>query len=64
MTRRRIPRPPQQHRYRCDGLPGLEVEPMQWSPPPPPDPAQQGWLALDGGFLGPLFNDHPSDTQP
>lgn len=56
---RRIPRVQRPHRYRCDGLPGLEgIEPQQWSPPPPPDPTSQGWLALDGGALGPLFNDH------
>ena len=25
--------------------------------------AVQGWLALDGSALGPLFNDHDSDTS-
>ena len=56
---RRIPKVPKQHRYRMDALPGLEqagAEARSWSPPTTPDPAQQGWLALDGAVLGPLFD--------
>lgn len=57
---RRIPRIKPPARYRMEPLPGLpgELPAVSWSPAPAPDPCKQGWLALDGGALGPLFNDH------
>ena len=45
------------HRYRQDGLPVAGAEAREYSPKglelagP-----EQGWLALDGAVLGPLFN--------
>jgi len=51
------------HRYRQEALPLPEGQPLDYSPQPQQlaDP-QQGWLALDGGALEPLFNDHGGDT--
>jgi hypothetical protein len=52
------------HRYRQEALPMPGSQPRDYSPQ-----AQQlagpvqGWLALDGCALGPLFNDHESDTS-
>lgn len=61
---RRIPKVQKQHRYRMDALPGLEAHgatTRDWSPPAPPDPAEQGRLPLDGAVLGPLF-DHDGEA--
>lgn len=52
------------HRYRQEAIPGTSGEAREYSPrvegPPPPT---QGHLALDGGFLGPLFNEPPEETE-
>jgi hypothetical protein len=52
-----------QHRYHQGALAVPSAKPHDYSPvelelagP------QQGWLALDGGALGPLFNDHTTNT--
>lgn len=51
------------HRYRLETLPGLPAAATEWSPAGLPEPKPtQGWLALDGAALGPLFNDH-TDTE-
>jgi hypothetical protein len=51
------------HRYRQEALPLPGSQPRDYSPQPQQLAGpQQGWLALDGGALGPLFNDHGSDT--
>jgi hypothetical protein len=52
------------HRYRLESIPGLPAAATEWSPTglPQPKPAQ-GWLALDGAALGPLFNDHATTPQ-
>lgn len=51
------------HRYRQEalGIPG--AQPRDYSPQglELAGPVQ-GWLALDGGALGPLFNDHTTTT--
>ena len=51
------------NRYRQDALPVPGAQPREYSPQPLQlaGPAQ-GWLALDGGALGPLFNDHTTTT--
>lgn len=53
------------HRYRCEALPGLPgLGAAEWSPEGLPQPKpEQGWLALDGAALGPLFNDHTDATE-
>jgi hypothetical protein len=44
------------NRYRQEALGGLS-EPREYNPKPQElAPPQQGFLALDGGVLGPLFN--------
>jgi hypothetical protein len=51
------------HRYRQEALPLLGSKPMDYTPRPQQLAGpHQGWLALDGGALGPLFNDHGDDT--
>lgn len=51
------------HRYRQEALPLPGSQPRHYSPQNQQLAGpQQGWLALDGGALGPLFNDHGSDT--
>ena len=51
------------HRYRQEALSLEGATPRDYNPQglqlagP-----RQGWLALDGGALGPLFNDHGDDT--
>jgi hypothetical protein len=51
------------HRYRQEALPLPNSQPKDYSPSPQQlaGPAQ-GWLVLDGGVLGPLFNDHTTTT--
>lgn len=51
------------HRYRQDALPLPGAEPREYSPQGL-DLArpQQGWLALDGAALGPLFNTTTNTT--
>jgi len=52
------------HRYRQEALPLPGSQPRDYSPQPLQLAGPvQGWLALDGGALGPLFNDHDSDTS-
>jgi hypothetical protein len=52
------------HRYRQEALPLPGSQPSDYSPTPQQLAGpEQGWLALDGGALGPLFNDHDSDTS-
>jgi hypothetical protein len=52
------------HRYRQEALPLPGSQPRDYSPQPQQLASPvQGWLALDGGALGPLFNDHDSDTS-
>jgi len=52
------------HRYRQEALPLPGAQPRDYSPQTQQlAGAVQGWLALDGGALGPLFNDHDSDTS-
>jgi hypothetical protein len=52
------------HRYRQEALPLQGSRPSDYSPTPQQLAVPvQGWLALDGGALGPLFNDHGSDTS-
>lgn len=52
-------------RYRQDALPLPGAAPREYSPAPLElaRPAQ-GWLALDGGALGPLFNQPPVTPEP
>ena len=51
------------HRYRQEALPLPGSQPREYSPEPQQLTGPvQGWLALDGGALGPLFNDHDSNT--
>ena len=53
-----------QHRYQQGALPVPSAQPRDYSPQPLELAGpEQGWLALDGGALGPLFNDHDSDTS-
>lgn len=61
---RRIPRAPKPARYRMDTLPGLPGPSLQWSPQTQQDKPAQGHLVLDGSVLGPLFNNHPTPSQP
>jgi hypothetical protein len=50
-------------RYRQDALPLPGATARDYSPAPLQLAGPvQGWLALDGGALGPLFNDH--DDHP
>jgi hypothetical protein len=52
-----------QHRYRQGALAVPAAQPRDYSPPELELAGpQQGWLALDGGALGPLFNDHTTTT--
>jgi hypothetical protein len=52
------------HRYRQEALPLLGSQPKEYSPAPLQLAGPtQGWLALDGGALGPLFNDHGEATN-
>ena len=46
------------HRYKQQALVAVPgAEPREYSPTKPqPAPPEQGWLALDGGALGPLFD--------
>ena len=47
------------HRYKQEALaavPGAEARSYSPKEGPQPAPPEQGWLALDGGALGPLFN--------
>ena len=46
------------HRYKQEALGAVPgAEPREYSPTKPqPAPPEQGWLALDGGALGPLFD--------
>ena len=46
------------HRYHQDALPLPGAEARSYSPKegPQPAPPEQGHLVLDGGVLGPLFN--------
>lgn len=47
------------NRYRLNPIPGLELPPVEWSPPAALRPAApiQGQLPFgDGSHLGPLFN--------
>jgi hypothetical protein len=47
------------HRYQQGALPVPAAQPREYSPQPLQLAGPvQGWLALDGGALGPLFNDH------
>ncbi len=52
------------HRYRQDALqlPGATAREYSPAPQPLAGPVQ-GWLPLDGGALGPLFNDHTTATK-
>jgi hypothetical protein len=51
------------HRYRQEALPLPGSKPLDYTPQPQQLAGpHQGWLALDGGALGPLFNDHGDDT--
>jgi len=52
------------HRYHQGALAVPSAQPRDYSPPELELAGpEQGWLALDGGALGPLFNDHDSDTS-
>jgi hypothetical protein len=54
-----------QHRYQQQALAVPGSQPRDYSPTGQPLAApEQGWLALDGGALGPLFNDHDDHQQP
>jgi hypothetical protein len=53
---RRIPRPAKPARYRMDTLPGIPGQAREWSPQAIEVKPAQGYLVLDGSFLGPLFN--------
>jgi hypothetical protein len=47
------------HRYRQEALSIEGAKPTDYSPTELQLAGpQQGWLALDGGALGPLFNNH------
>jgi hypothetical protein len=49
------------NRYRQEALGGLS-EPREYNPRPMEfAPPQQGHLALDGGVLGPLFNQQAAE---
>lgn len=51
------------HRYRQESLPVPGAKPRDYSPKGVELAGPvQGWLALDGGALGPLFNDHTTTT--
>jgi len=51
------------HRYRQEALPMPGAQSRDYSPAEfKPAAPTQGWLALDGGALGPLFNDHTTTT--
>jgi hypothetical protein len=51
------------HRYHQGALAVPSAKPRDYSPPELELAGpQQGWLALDGGALGPLFNDHTTTT--
>ena len=54
------------HRYRLEGIPGLDgATAKEWTPPVQSlaDPAQQGVLPFsDGSHLGPLFDMATTDT--
>lgn len=55
MTRRR-------KRYRQETLPVPGATPVEYDPPKQRlAPPAQGWLPLDGGALGPLFNQQEAD---
>jgi hypothetical protein len=60
----RIPRAPKPARYRMDPLPGLPGPSQEWGPQTIDAKPAQGYLALDGSVLGPLFNTHPTPNQP
>lgn len=51
------------HRYRQESLsiPGADARDYSPRGQQLAGPSQ-GWLALDGGALGPLFNDHTTTT--
>jgi hypothetical protein len=50
-----------QHRYHQGVLAVPAAKPRDYSPAEIELAGpQQGWLALDGGALGPLFNNHPT----
>lgn len=52
------------NRYRQDALPVPGAQAREYSPQPLQLAGpSQGWLALDGGALGPLFNDHTTTTK-
>jgi hypothetical protein len=52
------------HRYRQGALPLPSAAARDYSPCTQPMAAPvQGWLALDGGALGPLFNDHTTEKE-
>jgi hypothetical protein len=54
---------PKQHRYHQQALGVPGAKPRDYSPPQLELAGpKQGWLALDGGALGPLFNDHTTTT--
>ena len=51
------------HRYWQEALPLPGSQPREYSPAPQQLAGPvQGWLALDGGALGPLFNDHSGEA--
>lgn len=52
------------HRYHQGALAVPAAQPREYSPQPLELAGpEQGWLALDGGALGPLFNDHTTTAQ-
>ncbi len=51
------------HRYRQEALSIEGAKPRDYSPTELQLAGPvQGWLALDGGALGPLFNNHTTTT--
>ena len=51
------------NRYRQPALPVPGAQAREYGPQPLQLAGpSQGWLALDGGALGPLFNDHTTTT--
>ena len=53
------------HRYRQAALPLPGAEARNYSPAPQQLAGpKQGWLALDGAALGPLFNTNTNTTEP
>lgn len=53
-----------QHRYHQGALAVPGATPNDYSPAELELAGpQQGWLALDGGALGPLFNNHTTTTN-